>query len=150
MGEKLKIKSDFVTNSSSINYIVVLPNCFDVRNFLSIREHANILDNSRVHIDDVITSFDMLLMDGSVSSEDFYDCPEVFDYTLRVLNELGVIVERIDTPAGAPYIILNVGAHIDKIKEKLAKFSDKQKGRISDAVRPLEESSEKALQSVQS
>jgi hypothetical protein len=143
--EKLKFKSDFVTNSSSINYIVVLPDDFNVKNYLSIREHANILDNSKVHIDDVIGSFDILMIDGSVTSEEFYDCPEVFDYTLRVLNELGVIIERIDTPAGAPYVILNVAAHFEKIKERLAEFSDKQKERISDAVQPLEESAREAL-----
>lgn len=136
----MKFKSDFVTNSSSVNYIVVLPNDFKIENYLSIREHANILDSSVVHIDDVIGSFDMLMMDGSISSDMYGDCPQVFDYTLRILGELKVIIESVDTPAGAPYVIVNIEAHVDKIRERLAKFSEKQMERISDAVRPLEES----------
>lgn len=140
MEEKLKIKSDFVTNSSSVNFIVVLPNDFKIENYLSIREHANILDTSRVHIDDVIDSFNTLIMDGSISSDMYDDCPEVFDYTLRVLGELKVIIQKVDTPAGAPYVIVNIEAHVDKIRERLAKFSENQMERISDAVRPLEES----------
>jgi hypothetical protein len=146
----LKIKSDFVTNSSSVNYIVILPSDFKIENYLSIREHANILDSSEVHIDDVIESFNILMMDGSISSDMYDDCPRAFDYTLRILSELKVIVQKVDTPAGAPYVIVNIEAHIDKIRERLAKFSEKQMEGISDAIRPLEEDTGEALQSVQS
>lgn len=136
----MKFKSDFVTNSSSVNYIVILPSDFKIENYLSIREHANILDSSEVHIDDVIESFNILMMDGSISSDVYDDCPRAFDYTLRILSELKVIVQKVDTPAGAPYVIVNIEAHIDKIRERLAKFSEKQMEGISDAIRPLEES----------
>jgi len=141
----LKFKSDFVTNSSSVNYIVILPDDFKIENYLSIREHANILDSSEVHIDDVIESFNILMMDGSISSDMYDDCPRAFDYTLRILSELKVIVQKVDTPAGAPYVIVNIEAHIDKIRERLAKFSEKQMEGISDAVRPLEKSIGEAL-----
>lgn len=146
----MKIKSDFVTNSSSVNFIVILPSDFKIENYLSIREHANILDSSEVHIDDVIESFDTLMMDGSISSDMYDDCPRAFDYTLRILGELDVIVQKVDTPSGAPFVIVNIEAHVDKIRERLAKFSENQMERISDAVRPLEENNGKTLQSVQS
>lgn len=145
MEEKLKFKSDFVTNSSSVNYIVILPSDFKIENYLSIREHANILDSSEVHIDDVIESFNTLMMDGSISSDMYDDCPRAFDYTLRILSELKVIVQKVDTPAGAPYVIVNIEAHIDKIRERLAKFSEKQMEGISDAIRPLEKSAGETL-----
>jgi hypothetical protein len=80
------------------------------------------------------------MMDGSISSDVYDDCPRAFDYTLRILSELKVIVQKVDTPAGAPYVIVNIEAHIDKIRERLAKFSEKQMEGISDAIRPLEES----------
>jgi len=121
----MKIKQDFVTNSSSINYIVALPEDFKIESFMSIREHMNMFDNPSVHKDDVINAFDMLLMDGDLQSYDFEDNPYTFNHVLRILNDLGSVIRSIDTPAGAPYVIHNIGPDVKKAKEKVEQLRRK-------------------------
>ena len=140
MEEKLKIKQDFVTNSSSINYIVALPEDFVVEDFLSIREHMDMFDNPRVQKDNVIEAFLALMMDGNLQSYEFEDNPYTFNHVLRILNDLGAVVRTIDTPAGAPYVIHNIGPDVKKAQEKVNELK-----RRKHAVRPLEEGSRKAL-----
>jgi hypothetical protein len=54
----MKVKSDFVTNSSSTCYVVILPKDFNLDDNLSIKEHANDKDLAIALLDGLVNLSD--------------------------------------------------------------------------------------------
>ncbi len=128
----MKIKSDFVTNSSSTSYIIYLPENFDVLNAIKEKK-PELLDRlssekNKLFLNDVIEKAKKdseVLMDSYdwVASNPLYtgkDCYEVFDVFHMIISELGLIVDGIDTGPDDIQIYINVGS--SKAKEKIKKI----------------------------
>jgi len=129
----MKIKTDFVTNSSSTSYVVIVPNGFDVKNYLSIKEQAGFMESlvedweegePIPKAEDLQRVFEKVKRDGEFQ---FY-CYECDEYTYefsRMLStaivnlclELELILLEFDTGSDDGRIFLMSEDKISKLTE---------------------------------
>lgn len=134
----MRIKNDFVTNSSSTSYIYLVPDSFDVKNFLSIKEQAGYLDNileeeledeERAElVSKVIEIFDDIKNGNSV---EIYteDCEREYSVVYRLISELEmeILSSEISGGNGSVSIVISetfLNKKLNEIKKRL-KLEDK-------------------------
>jgi hypothetical protein len=135
----MRLKRDFVTNSSSTSFIVILPKNFDLDSCLSIKEHSNDKDLARALLPDEIqsASSDQPRVDRMicrVTKENikniinqpkavYYEEDDYFLYmALRNLfEELGLKIHQFDTSSSDGKIIF---LHERDIENTLDKYKN--------------------------
>jgi hypothetical protein len=134
----MKIKSDFVTNSSSTSYIYLIPDLFDVKNFLSIKEQAGYLDNlieedledeeRKDLVSKIIDIFDSIKKGNSV---DIYmeDCEKEYMAAYRLVSELNMEILSSELSGGNGSVAMLISEsfiqkQLSRIKKEL-KMEDK-------------------------
>ncbi len=123
----MKIKSDFVTNSSSTSYIIYLPENFDV--LTAVEEKVpQVLDwlgdneESKMLLKDLIEEaqtsseiyMDVYNWRGKYKNVDFQN---VFGVFSTIVRELGLIIDGIDTGPDDIQVYINIGS--SQTKEKI-------------------------------
>ena len=98
----MKIKSDFVTNSSSTSYIVCIPEKFDIDMFISLLSDMDEIDNKELFynkIKDVVKELkDYGTLDQYENELEFYRLSDL-------LSELELDVLSYDSPSDCGVII---------------------------------------------
>ena len=125
----MKIKSDFVTNSSSTSYIIYLPENFDVLaavqekkpelfDWLSSEKNKillkDIIEKVKKDSEIMMDAYDWVRSNPSYSGQ---DCYEVFNVFYRIVSELGLIIDGIDTGPDDIQVYINIGS--SEAKEKI-------------------------------
>lgn len=109
----MKVKTDFITNSSSTNYIVLIPSTLSLKRCLSIREQAGINLPDDIEIEELTEHFRELRCMGFV--QEFDIGVPYFDFLSDMLKELDLVVCKFDAGPDIGCIV-NV---IDNLKKKL-------------------------------
>ena len=97
----MKIKTDFISNSSSAIYIVAIPSSFEIENYLTLREHANIFLEYEKHnmSKEVLIEKVKSLKRGSIMEYDIEDNSKPYLYViLNILTELGLHIDEVPVP----------------------------------------------------
>lgn len=97
----MKVKTDFISNSSSAIYIVAIPNSFKIENYLTLREHANIFLGYENHnmSREVLVEKVKSLKRGSIMEYDIEDNNKPYLYViLNILTELGLDIDAVPVP----------------------------------------------------
>lgn len=109
----MKIKNDFVTNSSSTSYIVSIPERFDIHECLKHMREKNLFEN----LEDYLSDFDVdedgdgydgfiveiveifgYLKSGDILEESESDC-NVYEELINVLVNNNFCIRTIDVPS---------------------------------------------------
>ena len=96
----MKIKTDFISNSSSTIYIVAIPSSFQVENYLTLREHANIfLGYEKYEMSkEVLIGKVESLKRGLVMEYDAECDKKPYIYVIHdILTELGFNIDEIES-----------------------------------------------------
>lgn len=122
----MKIKQDFITNSSSTSYLVYIPDNFDIRKFKDMIK-VNFQDDVTEYCDNIpdkpitedeffqffFNEFNNLIKQGDLYQ---YDNSQLFYLASNIIDELELVLS--DEPTGSDAgLIQNVNVKI--IKEKI-------------------------------
>jgi len=132
----VKIKADFITNSSSHSYIIMLPKDFQIQDHLSMLEKGGIFHqfeeyNIEIKPDRIEFFFDILLEKGSII-EYLWEGSRLYMWVvLDICKELNLIVTEYDIPHEGNNSIFNVGLPkiLDRVKEIGGLVEDKTRLR---------------------
>jgi len=132
----MKIKADFVTNSSSTSHVVYIPKNFnispqDVRNYLETQyddldedfEDTALFKQNAI-IDSILTRFNDVKNGGSVYEADGFD-PEdhaVYSFVSYICNKNGFKLISEDIGGGGGMSVI-MGISLDKINEIESRFT---------------------------
>lgn len=137
----MKIKADFVTNSSSACYIVMLPSEFKVQDHLSMLEKGGIFNRfehyvgsgqmDEIKLDRVEFFFDVLTEQGSILEDWWEDSRFYMWIVLDICTELKLNVTDYDIPHEGRNQVINVGVPkiLDVVKEIGGLVEDKTRLR---------------------
>lgn len=136
----MKIKADFVTNSSSACYIVMIPPEFKLQDHLSMLEKGGIFNqfqlyteggDREIELEKVEAFFELLLDQGSVIEDWFEDSRMYMWIVLDICRDLKFEVTQYDIPHEGRNQIINVGvpAILDVVKEIGGLVEDKTRLR---------------------
>jgi len=126
----MKIKQDFVTNSSSMSYVVIFPGTINPDEMLSITEHLGIMKNSTADIE--LVKKILYAIQGSVLwiARDEYEEELIYNevntsfrYAVKVMEECELPIQHIDSgPDNMPHVY-NLGSkeNVKKIEKLLKK-----------------------------
>lgn len=95
----MKVKTDFISNSSSAVYVVAIPNSFKIEDYLTLREHANIFLGYEKHnmSKEVLIGKVKNLKRGFVMEYDIEDDSKPYLYViLNILTELGLAIDEVE------------------------------------------------------
>ena len=112
----MKIKQDFVTNSSSMSYVVFFPETLNPDEMLSITEHLGMLKNSAADVQIVKDILYGIKCSEYWTANDWYEQEVIwnevntsFNYAIKILHEFGVPVKGIDTGPDNIPVVYNLG-----------------------------------------
>lgn len=137
----MKIKADFITNSSSHSYIIMLPKDFQIQDNLSMLEKGGIFNQfegyiggggvSEIELDKIEHFFEVLLEQGSILEGMWEDGGVYIFIVIDICKELNLIVTDYDIPHEGNNSILNVGVPkiLDRVKEIGGLVEDKTRLR---------------------
>ena len=92
----MKIKTDFISNSSSTIYIVAIPNSFKIEKYLTLREHINIFLGYEKHnmSKEVLIGKIEKLKRGFVMEYEIEDGTKPYLYVIfNILEELNLDID---------------------------------------------------------
>jgi len=107
----VKIKTDFISNSSSTIYIVAIPSSFKIKNYLTLREHANIfLGYEKYEMSkEVLVEKVEKLKRGHVIVFEIEDGTKPYLYVIfNILEELNLNIDIIETHELGPDQLINI------------------------------------------
>lgn len=137
----MKIKADFITNSSSHSYIIMLPKDFQIQDNLSMLEKGGIFNRfdwytgpggvSEIKLDKIEHFFEVLLEQGSILEGMWEDGRVYIFIVIDICRELNLIITDYDIPHEGNNSILNVGVPsiLDRVKEIGGLVEDKTRLR---------------------
>lgn len=124
----MKIKADFVTNSSSACYIVMLPPEFKIQDHLSMLEkggifnrfeHYTIGQDLELDVEKLTHFFEVLLQEGCIV-EHLWEEGRIYMWiVLDICTDLKFSVAEYDIPHEGNNLVVNVGMSkvLSKVKE---------------------------------
>lgn len=97
--KSMKIKNDFVTNSSSVSFIVYIPKKFDITKYLTMKERMGI-EEYDIDVDNLIRLIDLFQKNPVLTEYDICDIHKLeneYNFLIhQIFRELDMIVEIID------------------------------------------------------
>jgi hypothetical protein len=125
----VKVKTDFVTNSSSNSYIVMLPPGFELHDHLSMLEKGGVFNQfdwyvgegglSEIKVEKLENFFNILIEQGSILEDWWEDSKFYMWIVLDICQELKLVITEYDIPHEGRNQIINVGTSkiLDRVKE---------------------------------
>lgn len=129
----MKLKRDFVTNSSSTSYFVYIPDNFDIVKYLHLLSESdwkhlindfNNLKNVKSKFQEV---FDKYLLNEGIFYED--DNHTLYWMIIDIFSQLDLHLQKVDSPSDNG-IIFNVNSKQNKTKIKEINSKNRRKNEI--------------------
>lgn len=127
----MKIKVDFITNSSSTAYIVFIPDNFDISDFKEVIEKSGYKGDYEEALDEydgdeaqfmeqIANNMETLRTDGHLWAEDIY---MTFWSTLGYLEEKKLVIHSMDTGGGGGMDVIDA-VKKEKVQEMLKRMEE--------------------------
>lgn len=125
----MKIKADFVTNSSSACYVVMIPSEFKLHDHLSMLEKGGVFNrfenymefsDDGIQLNRIENFFDKLLEEGNIVEDLLFDDSRLYMWiVIDICRDLNLIVADYDIPHEGNNLIVNIGLTgiVDRVKE---------------------------------
>lgn len=136
----MKIKADFVTNSSSACYVVMIPSEFKIQDHLSMLEkggifnrfeHYTIGQDVELDVERLTHFFEVLLQEGCIIDQLWVDSKIYMWIVLDICQDLKFTVAEYDIPHEGNNLVVNIGVSevLNKVKEIGGLVEDKTRLR---------------------
>lgn len=137
----MKVKSDFVTNSSSTCYVVMIPSEFKLQDHLSMLEKGGIFNrfesymefsDDGMQVNMIENFFDKLLEEGNIIENLLFDSSRLYMWiVIDICRDLNFIIADYDLPYEGNNLIVNIGLAdiFNRIKEIGGLIEDKTRLR---------------------
>jgi len=104
----MKLRSQFVSNSSSTNYVVYLPNDFNIRRYYDEKKFMKIIEREYIEkpsYEGFCEAFDELV--SRKLMVEYYD-DKYFFVIVDIFKEMGCLIRECDSSSGGDSVIMTV------------------------------------------